>query len=526
MKIQLLFFGMLLTMTQGALAQENGDGSSELTPIVISSVRDLNQLSLNVRAADFEGFEGKYIKLENDLDYSGVALSDTDGDGVEDSNFQPIGYSDENENDPFRGIFDGGGHTIKGIRVNSKADYIGLFGLIEGATIKNLRIENCAFTGNTCVGAVVGQSNVKIDSSDSKGSAKGVDSPEDLSENYVGPSQCFLSDCYVADNVSVKATSNVGGVFGYAYWTSVSDCVSKASVEGTSAVGSIGGQIESVGGDFVEFNDCYYLGSSNLEIYGAGTGFMNISLLDDDSQAQVPNDTRLRNYAGKHVEITLLDRKLYMDGSWNTLCLPFDYEAFYLEEEGLDIADIRTLQEADFSDGVLTIEFTPEYSQEGAVESIKAGVPYLVKWKDTGDVLEDLEFSVDIPKEPALSPIESNGVSFVGTYSTVKFPGATPNVLYLGAEDYLYYPKTAMNFRAFRAYFELDETIFDTSDPNNIREFRLDFGEETGIQMVLEDETAGAEANAWYTLDGRRLAGKPAAKGIYLKGGKTIYITE
>ena len=78
-----------------------------------------------------------------------------------------------------------------------------------------------------------------------------------------------------------------------------------------------------------------------------------------------------------------------------------------------------------------------------------------------------------------------------------------------------------MDFHAFRAYFELDETV-----PSNIREYRLDFGEETGIQKVLADERAAADSDAWYTLDGRRLAGKPAAKGIYLKGGKTICITE
>ena len=118
MKIRLLFIGILLNMTQGVWAQGSGDGSSELTPIVISSIADLNQLSLNVRAVDSDGYQGKYIELKNDLDFSEVALFDTDG-GEPDSNFWPIGYSDgDNNNSPFRGIFNGGGHTIKGITVN------------------------------------------------------------------------------------------------------------------------------------------------------------------------------------------------------------------------------------------------------------------------------------------------------------------------------------------------------------------------------------------------------------------------
>lgn len=511
--------GMLLTMTQGAWAQGSGDVSSELTPIVISSIADLNQLSLNVRAADFKGYQGKYIELKSDLDFSEVALSDTNNDGVPDTNFRPIGYSDENENSPFRGIFNGGGHTIKGITVNRPdVDYIGLFGLIEGATIKNLRIEGCTFVGNTCVGAVVGQSNTRIEGSEPNDAAKGVDSSDELSENNVGPSPCSISDCYVADNVSVKANSIAGGIFGYAYWTTASNCISAASVEADSQAGGIGGLMDTDAASLVELTDCYYTGSSDLKIYGAGSGFMNLSLLNDDSNAQVPNDVRIRNYVGEVANVTLTGRTFYFDGDWNTLCLPFDLFLGELEE-----LDVRALTKAGFSeeDGALTLEFTPALGKTGAVEKLEAGVPYLVKWDNTGDEYENPYF-VDVSiVEAAPKPITSNGVSFVGTYSTVQFPGATPNVLYLGGENYLYYPKYAMNFHAFRAYFKLDETV-----PNNIREFRLDFGGETGIQKVLADERAAADSDAWYTLDGRRLAGKPAAKGIYLKGGKTICITE
>ncbi len=513
---------MLLTMTQGAWAQGSGDGSSELTPIVISSIADLNQLSLNVRAAKFNGYQGKYIELKSDLDFSEV---DTNNDGVPDTNFQPIGYSDENNNSPFRGIFNGGGHTIKGITVNRPdVDYIGLFGLIEGATIKNLRIEGCTFVGNTCVGAVVGQSNVRIEGSEPNNAAKGGDSPENNVDS------CFLSDCYVAGNVSVKANSIAGGIFGYAYWTTASNCVSAASVEATDKVGSIGGLMDSDGSLMVKLIDCYYLGSSSLNVYGEQKGGTNfyISLLDDDSEAQVRNVVRIRNYVGEVANVTLTGRTFYFDGDWNTLCLPFDLFLGELKE----LEDVRALTKAGFSeeDGALTLEFTPALGKTGAVEKLEAGVPYLVKWDNTGDEYKNPYF-VDVSiVEAAPKPITSNGVSFVGTYSTVQFPGATPNVLYLGAQDSegnnLYYPKSKMNINAFRAYFELDETLFGAGSPNNIREFRLDFGEETGIQMVLADERAAADSDAWYTLDGRRLAGKPAAKGIYLKGGKTICITE
>lgn len=534
MKIRLLFIGILLTMTQGAWAQGSGDDTSEPTPIEISSVAQLNQLSVNVRAKNSDGYQGKYIELKNDLDFSEVALFDTDGDGEPDSNFWPIGYSDENNNNPFRGIFNGGGHTIKGITVNRPgADWIGLFGLIEGATIKNLRIEGCTFVGNTCVGAVVGQSNTRIEGSEPNDAAKGVDPSDDLSKNNIEPSECYISDCYVADGVSVKATANeggiAGGIFGYAYWTTASNCVSAALVEGTGNVGGVGGEMGWDGALYVSLNDCYYIGGKEeLKVYGSknqGAEFC-ISLLDDDSDTMVRNDTRLRNYAGEYANVTLTGRTLYMDGTWNTLCLPVDV---MLDDENLGIDEARTLQGASFDGetGTLMLDFS-EVEQNNW---LWAGVPYLIRWKnpeaadDDENVMDlDLTFKAEINAEP--TTIERNGVSFVGTYSTVQFPGATSNVLYLGVENKLFYPKSAMNIHAFRAYFKLDESLFGADSPNSIREFHLDFGEETGIQMVLADERAAADADAWYTLDGRRLAGRPAAKGIYLKGGKTICITE
>ncbi len=44
----------------------------------------------------------------------------------------------------------------------------------------------------------------------------------------------------------------------------------------------------------------------------------------------------------------------------------------------------------------------------------------------------------------------------------------------------------------------------------------------TGVQSAIVDKQK--VDNAWYTLDGRRLAEKPTAKGIYINGGKKIVV--
>jgi len=104
-------------------------------------------------------------------------------------------------------------------------------------------------------------------------------------------------------------------------------------------------------------------------------------------------------------------------------------------------------------------------------------------------------------------------------------------VLYLGAGDKLYYPTEAVTIGAFRAYFKLqgDLTAGEPADvaADGIKAFVLNFGdEETGIRSISEnsENSDNSEKNSfWYTLDGRRLSGKPSQRGIYIyKGIKTM----
>lgn len=67
----------------------------------------------------------------------------------------PIG----NEGNKFKGVFDGMGHTISGIYINSTGTYLGLFGYIgmdSGGTVKNLGVVNSYIKGKSHVGGVCG----------------------------------------------------------------------------------------------------------------------------------------------------------------------------------------------------------------------------------------------------------------------------------------------------------------------------------------------------------------------------------
>jgi len=46
----------------------------------------------------------------------------------------------------------------------------------------------------------------------------------------------------------------------------------------------------------------------------------------------------------------------------------------------------------------------------------------------------------------------------------------------------------------------------------------------TGIQNIKEGSIVKIQNDIWYTIDGRRLSGKPSAKGVYIVGGKKIVV--
>ena len=78
--------------------------------------------------------------------------------------------------------------------------------------------------------------------------------------------------------------------------------------------------------------------------------------------------------------------------------------------------------------------------------------------------------------------------------------------------------------KSFRAFFHVD-----LSDDASINAIDLHFGNEgeaTGIINCQLSIVNSSEADAWYSLDGRKIANgqKPKAKGLYINNGKKIII--
>ena len=240
----------------------------------------------------------------------------------------------------------------------------------------------------------------------------------------------------------------------------------------------------------------------------------DVSLMDNDDNGEV-----IDYFNGKISNVTLEGRTLYKDGGWNTLCLPFDLA---LEGSVLAGATVKTLESSDFenSTGMLTLNFR-------TATSISAGKPYVVKWESTEST--DLENPVfyGVTIKSGAGSVSSQYVDFVGSFSPVSLTGGDRSVLCLGADNTLYYPSADMTVGSCRAVFKLNGiTAGDPSLSAGVRGIMLNFDDETtGIQEVIGvNEVGEVSDDSWYSLDGRRLSGRPTAKGLYIVNGKKMFI--
>ncbi len=263
------------------------------------------------------------------------------------------------------------------------------------------------------------------------------------------------------------------------------------------------------------YTDNFFYWMSDRTLYAQWSA----SLLTLANNADNSEAIGLASGDGMYYDVTLAGRTLYKDGDWNTLCLPFDVT---IAGSVLDGADVRALDNADLTGGVLTLNFT----NQGDVTTIKAGKPYIIRWTKTEGYVDDDEHNLVNPvfrnvtvKSDMNNFVSTDGkVSFCGTYDYTNWTEEKPNILFLGAESQLHWPDAGASLGACRAYFQLTEGA-------GVREFKLSFGD--GTQTIIghtEITEITERADAWYTVNGVKLSGVPAKKGMYIHGGRKVIV--
>ena len=233
---------------------------------------------------------------------------------------------------------------------------------------------------------------------------------------------------------------------------------------------------------------------------------------DLELQEENVNTTVLADWDGYEADVTL--KRTLKAGSWNTFAIPYDIPAGFLNilKNYYPITAVKELTDATFTDGTLNLTFDN-------ATSIVAGKPYLVM------VESDFDFSTmavaNVTVEATPHPFTSTYVDFIPTLGKTTIPaGDVKNVLFMTSGGYLKHPTTLpADIKGFRAYFQLK------GDAANAASFNLDFGngETTGIGSLTSEPSSNGEGSI-YSLDGRRLSGKPAQKGVYIVNGKKMVI--
>lgn len=177
------------------------------------------------------------IANNGNLDINITLTADIDLKGID---WTPIGID---YNHRYTGTFDGGGHTITGLKITGNDQYAGLFGHIgSGGKVMNVKLEG-----------------VQIESDNEMSDVGGV----------AGYSRGTLENCSVSGSVIGRGKNSiVGGVVGYQAGGSITGCSSSATVNAGNVAGGVAGCTYSA-----TLTACYATGDVTLESINIGYNY-------------------------------------------------------------------------------------------------------------------------------------------------------------------------------------------------------------------------------------------------------------
>ena len=230
------------------------------------------------------------------------------------------------------------------------------------------------------------------------------------------------------------------------------------------------------------------------------TWAQNAIILDEAED----NSTIIHNYNGKKCNVTM--KRTIVAGMYNTLCLPFDVDYNTLKKSFGDDVELLALNGSHMDGDELVFEF--EHVNE---YGIIAGWPYLIYVSK--DVTNPPFQGVTI-KEKTIT-IETAFVDFIPIYSPTALENGNKNILFLGANNTLYYPNanSSSMMKGFRAYFhQKNNEVNGAKATIVVNDFTTDM-------MTIDNKR---DKGVVYDLQGRKVSNP--TKGLYIINGKKILI--
>ena len=218
---------------------------SEENPFTIDNLTDLKNFRNGINSGIDFTYKRWRIYTGNLANTHWLQTADIDLSSI--SNWEPVGFKSHK---PFRGYYDGGGHTINNMKT-SDWDYNGFFGYAENANIHDLNFTNSySYTKNTNPGHAAtlcsyANNCTFANSTISHGTVVSTYSTRGgggfcgyaISSNFK----------YIENNgVTVKG-SNAGGILGYSDSCTLHYCKNSGDVSGSKAGGIVGTGVNGIG---------------------------------------------------------------------------------------------------------------------------------------------------------------------------------------------------------------------------------------------------------------------------------------
>ena len=429
----------------------------------------------------------------------------------------PIGTKDHR----WRGVFDGQGHTISGLKCTVEADSeegAGLFGTVDvHADIRNVTLDSsCDINNKSTYGAggIVGTvrndrrvwgyvlvrgcgNNGKVSGYHHVGGILGrvINDGNDGDGSYV---QIVIDKCFNTGDIT--ADSNSALLCGYMQnYGLVTDCWSKGSLRasGENRVFDMGqGEAEY----FVGYNQ-------TLNISGSGDIQASVDWgdIDEDKQYQRGVEKILDIEVTPDASLVYSREVTVPEGiecAYATICLPYTLESN-------DNLKLYTFKEAAEDGNDVNVTFTYK-------DILPAGTPALFSCEESTEHLEFVNADTDYNGTPIEWSDDEGTWRFIGTYTPLLFEGEKADGIYQFANSKVYNEQTA-NIAPFNCYLEGPQTkniIFTIID---------DSGDTTVIRFVDNDIVPAnrvAGNNKTYSVIGTEV--NSSYRGIVINNGKKM----
>ena len=434
----------------------------------------------------------------------------------------------------FMGTFDGGDHTLN-VAYNAHIVYLAPIRFVSGATIQNLHVSGTMTTENKYTAGIIGQvmenSTVTIANCRSsvtiRSSVGGNSYHGGLVGDVASGATVNINDCVFDGKILTtgSTTSNHCGGF-------VGNCNSKGAANLTNclyapATLAEGEKKTSLSATFVykksgslKLDNCYY-----TQVFGTKQGTQADYLLSEDEA--VPSDM-------DKSEIVVFRRE-FNGGKASTICLPFEYEPAKTEGTYYSFEGIKL--EGDEYVATMTAAETP----------LKPNTPYVFMPATTDTYVPVLYHGMAAYDARNLTTT-SGDWTFRGTYEQLKYGSNLDGHVYgfasrdkevdgvnVAAGEFVKAKDGAgvKPMRCYLTYKDNQEFVGARAVTRGIEEnlpqsITVKFvganGETTGIATLNTLTGEIITDDAWYTLSGTRLPGKPSQRGIYINKGNKVVI--